>query len=625
MLRPSLGLKIEQSSHSENSKENTNKDMDLTDMTLTSLMKRNSQRTSSTSSSSPTNDDVIADKSKKDGIEEENSWQKEKEVFELQLTQLQEQLVAAMVQNQQLVDVNKKLEKQDVDELAKQLEDERQQRKTTEDRLKRLLSRKRRGSTNSNLSLEHEYDDLSTELGESLSQSYERSHSTHSTATQDNRKPWKQAVLEYKISTWNFIHERISDFINDEDQTTEEQEEEQLSVRRLKENVARFSEAIQPIKNGYKFFEDLFSWQNPWFTISVFIIFIYSLWLEVHIPLVLMLLIIQLTMNYLHARGIAQRFTKGRRVSIIPNEETKEQEGASTLSERYQLVLSIAKTVQNTLGQLSDSLEKLQNLYRWRHTEASKKLLYSLVVLFILSCFVSTGALLHFIVLTSALKLFIITPIYTRFPKVQRRYDDFMRLWHELPTHAEHQRQEAMDAEDGAKSSSRESSPQPTSPRSNNQPNNTNEDGSNGNQATGSTSDSNLSWGTIIFCDRFQLPRAEAPFPDWVEGRRCTLMDKENPFTSMKHGRLYLTANFLCFERNQFHSKKNIAISLAEIIKVKKSKPITFMPGPGMSIEVEVTGISKPYVFAAMMGRDEALESIVRAGKSLNLPWANEM
>ena len=43
------------------------------------------------------------------------------------------------------VDVNKKLEKQDVDDLAKQLEEERQQRKTTEDRLKRLLSRKRRG------------------------------------------------------------------------------------------------------------------------------------------------------------------------------------------------------------------------------------------------------------------------------------------------------------------------------------------------------------------------------------------------------------------------------------------------------------------------------------------------
>ena len=33
---------------------------------------------------------------------ETKNWKKEKEVFELQLNQLQEQLVAAMVQNQQL-------------------------------------------------------------------------------------------------------------------------------------------------------------------------------------------------------------------------------------------------------------------------------------------------------------------------------------------------------------------------------------------------------------------------------------------------------------------------------------------------------------------------------------------
>ena len=45
---------------------------------------------------------------------------------------------------------------------------------------------------------------------------------------------------------------------------------------------------------------------------------------------------------------------------FVQMKDQKDHDGGSSLSERYQLVLNIAKTVQNTLGQLSDSLEKLQ-------------------------------------------------------------------------------------------------------------------------------------------------------------------------------------------------------------------------------------------------------------------------
>ena len=34
---------------------------------------------------------------------------------------------------------------------------------------------------------------------------------------------------------------------------------------------------------------------------------------------------------------------------------------------------------------------------------------------------------------------------------MQKRYDDFTRLWQELPTHAEYQRQQTMDAEEEAR------------------------------------------------------------------------------------------------------------------------------------------------------------------------------
>ena len=35
---------------------------------------------------------------------------------------------------------------------------------------------------------------------------------------------------------------------------------------------------------------------------------------------------------------------------------------------------------------------------------------------------------------------------------------------------------------------------------------------------------------------------------DWSGGKRCTLLDKDKPIRNLKHGRLYLTVDHLCFE-----------------------------------------------------------------------------
>merc|ERR1719334_1606486 len=49
--------------------------------------------------------------------------------------------------------------------------------------------------------------------------------------------------------------------------------------------------------------------------------------------------------------------------------------------------------------------------------------------------------------LLTGIKLFIITPIYTKWPKVQKRYDDFASLWEELPTHKENMRRKIQEFE----------------------------------------------------------------------------------------------------------------------------------------------------------------------------------
>ena len=73
---------------------------DSADITLSLLMERNSETSNGVNMREKTSGDKVRKISRKQ--EEGEEWMKERNVFELQLNQLQEQLVAAMVQNQQL-------------------------------------------------------------------------------------------------------------------------------------------------------------------------------------------------------------------------------------------------------------------------------------------------------------------------------------------------------------------------------------------------------------------------------------------------------------------------------------------------------------------------------------------
>ena len=58
----------------------------------------------------------------------------------------------------------------------------------------------------------------------------------------------------------------------------------------------------------------------------------------------------------------------------------------------------------------------------------------------------------------------------------------------------------------------------------------------------------------------------------WESGRRCTLFDKDHPLKNMKHGRLYLTANYLCYEQSskQKDPESRFSIAIREISYVTK-------------------------------------------------------
>lgn len=41
-----------------------------------------------------------------------------------------------------------------------------------------------------------------------------------------------------------------------------------------------------------------------------------------------------------------------------------------------------------------------------------------------------------------------------------------------------------------------------------------------------------------------------------------------------------------------------------------------------MALEFNVRGVEKPYIFGAIIGRDEVYESIRATGRAGNFPWA---
>lgn len=263
----------------------------------------------------------------------------------------------------------------------------------------------------------------------------------------------------------------------------------------------------------------------------------------------------------------------------------------------------MARKVQNTLGKMANSLEKVKNLLTWQHPVATRKLFTVLNVAFVASLGLKGPTLFMLIGLSFGIKLFIVNPIYHRFPKVKRRYDGTAKLWEELPTEAD------LVVSQNVVDGNQENLGRSTSATSLSTP-------------SGSSSEHHISPYSNPMAEKFKLPSSETVLPGWEEGKRCALLDKDKPFSSVKHGKLFLTQSYLCFEKTRSLRGKQIVIKLDTIISLNKAKPIAIMPGTGMALEFNVRGVEKPYIFGAIIGRDEVYESIRATGRAGNFPWA---
>lgn len=576
----------------------------------------------------------------------------ERQIYEMQLAQLQEQLVNTMIDHQELSTQLEKLKAINVEKLQKELQEEReknfelkeklrQKQKSVSSKLQRKnASRVHHKQTDVSEKYGDEWVDLGREeeLPHSSSLSHDASETTvtgdHSyeheqtdnvhdgvqsdTAGQSEQQtssvsgnqieePHRVQRVKTKLDMWkmkvlDLILDRLWDFVNDEPEGNDEEdgEGEPLAVKRLKENINRFTTGIKPITGFIKSFGRVFSWSNPTASLLIFVVYMYSVWNGYLLSLILFVAIWKLFMNYLHAKGIAKQ------LGFV--DKTKDEGNSSedhSWSDKFQLVLQVARKVQNTLGKMADSLEKLKNLLMWQHHEATRKLFTALCVGLLASLLLKGPTLFLLLGLFGGIKFFIINPIQNRFPKVKRRYDSTSKLWRELPTDAELAARpiELLCNEEALSHTSSSSSS--SSPSNNHS-----------SETSGSSSNP--------FAERFRLPSSETPLPGWEDGKRCVLLDKDKSFSHVKHGRLFLTQSYLCFEKSRSLSGKHIVIKLDAVTSLLKAKPIGIMPGTGMAIEVQLRGIDKPYIFGAIIGRDDVFDNIKATARAANIPWAQD-
>ncbi|XP_038054271.1 GRAM domain-containing protein 4-like isoform X2 [Patiria miniata] len=505
-----------------------------------------------------------------------SQWEdSEKNIYETQLRTLQEQLVDSMIQNQTLQsEVTKFRENSDMTKLLQMLDHEKDNSAKLSQECEELQQQ-----------LENiERRSYSMEERPSSVDTAEEADSVDLAPSETEPQPPRKPTLKTQMQEWlmNTVYEVIADFTEDPDdeKTTENDEGEELAVKKLKANIKRFKAGYQPIIQWLKAVGNLFGWKSAPASFLAFIIYMYAVakgWL---ISLMLGLALWHLTKTYLISKGFVIKF------SLLPyceEEENSDMDKQLGLSDKFQLVLLVARRVQNYMGLLADGLEKIQNLVMWGNPEATQKLYTGLLCAFIASVvlpgewfFICGGIYL-------GVKVFITGNIFSRFPRVKAKYDSSYIMWQSLPTHAQKQRRNTLERR------RKYIIPAVVTER-------TPADEGQGN-----------------FLEMFSLPSEELPLPGWQTGKRCTQIVRDKS-VSFKNGRIYLTRSFLCFERSRLKNRvdKHIVIPLADIVTIEKAKPFFLMPGSGMSIEIRVVSEEKPYIFGAILNRDEVHAVILR-------------
>nr|XP_054750022.1 uncharacterized protein LOC129255716 [Lytechinus pictus] len=376
----------------------------------------------------------------------------------------------------------------------------------------------------------------------------------------------------------------MADFTEEgeESDTDAPTEGDELTVKKLKENLKRFQAGYEPGLLFCKAMSALVSWKSTSNTFLAFVIYMYVVWRGWSATLLIGLLLWYLTTTYFISRGWTIQF------SFLPYhlvEVTQDERPPLSMSDRFQLVLHVSRRVQNILGSLADQMEKVHNFLYWTNPDLTKGLYTNLVIAFVASLFISGSMLLTLIGLFLGVKVFLINPVLKKYPRLKAKYSFEEKIFREAPTAAQLEQRRAIEETQQFLVPDIEG----ITVRFNGE----------------ETQDSEpASKRFKAFAETFNVPESEQPLSGWKEGKRCTLITKNTVTGAFKNGRLYLTKSFLCFEKSSLSKDGNMLIPLKEILRIEKAKPFNFMPGSGMSIEIHMASADKPVLFGGMLRRN---------------------
>lgn len=521
--------------------------------------------------------------------------------FEQHLTQLQEQLVAIMMENQALTtELNEYKSVCQLEKVKQELDYEKSRNLLLEEKCQTLEKRRRKVQRSKSDATHHTCPEETD------------CHDIKERSLKEDDREALNDFIEVKVvgpktrwqRVWDSIVCQIYEIINDFSEVPESVPEvdtdgDPLTVRKLKNNITRFGAVTQPYMNTIQGLKNLVQWKSPSYTLFVFTVYMYSTWNGLLLPVTLFLILFRLAINYMRYKGWNLNLHY-----LDPGEEVKESEDKDKgVSDKFNVVLQVAKKVQNTLGALADTLEKINSLLTWRYPPATKQLFSAICLAFIVSCLFEASMIFYVIGILIGIKLFIIDYMFEHFPRFKQKYDSSHRLWENLPTEAEFRKKTMRVQID-----------------KHILPLNQFEDKEEIDQTMDFMTDNDKS-----FCELFNLPHSENPLQGWHGGRRCALINKDKSLTAaFKNGKLYLTRSFLCFERTKFPSSKNLVLPLSDIIKLERAKPYPWLPGGGMAIEVTMADSEKPYIFGALLNREECYQSIQSAGSAGGWNWGEQ-
>jgi len=153
----------------------------------------------------------------------------------------------------------------------------------------------------------------------------------------------------------DWVFDFLSDFTDDHSSEEEAEEAAALTAKKLKDNLMRVAKSSKPWREFGTFVQDVLNWKNTAESLVAFLIYMYCVWHGWILQLLLFIMLIKLTLNYLHTSGLAVQF--GFHAQRRNLQESADSLG---LSDKLHLMKQVGQMAQNSAGKLSDSLEKVQ-------------------------------------------------------------------------------------------------------------------------------------------------------------------------------------------------------------------------------------------------------------------------